>query len=227
MNQNLNKKILLEKWQHDSNKITAYYRARIRKSGISEKSLDWRHKEGCLKFFNYAIGMINCTEISSIFDVGCGTGNFYYFFKEKCNKNVQYAGIDIVSEFINFAKNKDNLLNVETENFLSYKSKVQYDLVINLGGLNSKTRFFPKYLEYNIFKMYSMSKKYILFNVIVEAKDNYFGVNKIRKVGRITSIEEKKLINILDKIKKLGATYSIKKVSIFKGSFDAFVVIKK
>ncbi|MFA6422896.1 MAG: methyltransferase domain-containing protein [Patescibacteria group bacterium] len=227
MNQNLNKKILLEKWQLDSNKIISYYQARIKKSGISEKSLDWRDKEGSLKFFNYSIGIIDCAKVFSIFDVGCGTGNFYYFYKDKCNKKVQYTGIDIVPEFINYVKNKNNSLDVKTENFLSFNPKAQYDLVINLGGLNSKTRFFQKYLEYNIFKMYSMSKKYILFNIIVETKDDYFGVNKTRKVGKITSIEEKKLINILGKIKKLGATYNIKKVSIFKGSFDAFVVINK
>ena len=71
------------------------------------------------------------------------------------------------------------------------------------------------------------SSKYVAFNVLIKVKNTYFKKNKLRAVGAIASFDEDKLIAILKKISlKYNIDFDIKKISIFEGSIDAFVLIK-
>ena len=219
-------KDLVRTWDSNANLVSEYYQRRIAKSGISEESLDWRDRKSCLDFYDNALSLMEPSTIYSIFDIGCGTANFYYYFKEKY-RDVVYAGIDIVPQFIEYAKSLNRDLDVSTSNFVSYNSSNKYDLVVNMGGLNSRVECFVEYIKYNILKMIDMSNKYVIFNVIIKADNGYFGNSNETKTGHITFMEESKLIEILEEIKKMGYSYQLKKKSVFQGSQDAFVAIKK
>lgn len=221
-------------WEQDGLLIADYYKKRIEKNKESADdyaSLDWKTNENYRKVCQTVINLINPDEVSSIFDIGCGTGNFYKFFKTKYHRRIKYYGIDIVSNFIMQARKKYPESNFKKINFISKKfnHKQTCNLVVNLGGLNSRTRYYHQYIKYSISKMLKYANKFLVFSLITNINQNYFPKGNNKKVGHISGVDDKFLKQLLEQIKKQYhnmVSFKLKKVNIFKGSQDTFVCIK-
>ena len=223
---------LLSRWIADGQFIAKYYEKKILKFSVdSVSSLDWQTKELHEIFLKNIFKNINLKLVNSILDVGCGNCDIIDYFKFKSKNFLWYEGIDVVEKFINNAKKKHSKRGVVIKkvNFLAinYWPNRKSDLVINLGGLNSLVSYRYNYLKYSIEKMILVSRRYVAFNLIIQVDDDYFKKSKKRKVGSIASFEESKLISILKKLSQdYNISWKIEKVSIFKGSVDAFVLIE-
>ncbi|MEI7690335.1 MAG: class I SAM-dependent methyltransferase [bacterium] len=213
-------------WESDVLGIREHYRSKIEKrGGVSAASLDWRNSEKQETVFYNAIADLS-GKFKTVFDVGCGSGDLYRYMTNNGFDIDGYHGIDIVPEFVEYGT-KNKVPNLQVGNFLSSKNEDKYDLVINLGGLNSKTSFYEQYLIMNISKMIKISKKYVVFNLITKASDSYFPNQNQSRVGHITSITNEQFTKIIKKIKKSypNIRYQKKNVAIFPGSIDTFVRI--
>lgn len=223
---------LLSRWIVDGQFIAKYYEKKILKFSVnSVASLDWRTEESHELFLKHIFKNINFKLVSSILDVGCGNCGIIDYFESRFRKFLRYEGIDVVGKFINNARAKyaNKGVAIKKVNFLAvdYWPNKKSDLVINLGGLNSLVSYRYNYLKYSIEKMILVSRRYVVFNLIIKVDNDYFKKSKIRKIGSIASFEESKLIFILEKLsKKYNISWKIKKASIFKGSVDAFILIE-
>ncbi|TSC95377.1 MAG: methyltransferase type 12 [Parcubacteria group bacterium Athens1014_10] len=226
---------LIKIWEQDGLLIIDYYKKRIAKNKESANdyaSLDWKSQEKYKKVFQTVINLINPDEVNSIFDIGCGAGNFYKFFKTKYPRRIKYYGIDIVSSFIMQARKKYPKISLKVINFISknFNHKQTWNLVINLGGLNSRTRYYHQYIKYSISKMLKYTNRFLIFSLITNVNQNYFPKGNNKKVGHICGLNYKFLKQILGQIKKQYSgtvLFKIKKINLFKGSQDTFVCIKK
>lgn len=226
------KERLLDKWIKDGELIEKYYKKKIDRSSVNTATaLDWRSDQMHKFFLDNSFEGIDIDSLYSILDIGCGNCDVIEYLSGRSKSSFRYEGIDIVREFIYNARAKyaSRKITIKKFNFLdqAYWPAQKFSLVLNLGGLNSKVRYRYSYLKYNIQKMILCSQRYVVFNLIIEVDNLYFKKNKIRKVGAITDFEEKKLIFILNKLSQIyNIDFKIKKVSIHKGSIDAFVLIK-
>jgi SAM-dependent methyltransferase len=223
---------LLNVWVEDGRLVEDYYNRKIEKYTVTNiASLDWHTLEKHEKFLNKVFLRRLHSRIESILDIGCGTGRLIDYMTRKNIDFMNYEGVDVNKKFIQYAKKCHRGKNIHffNKNFISknYAPKCKYDLVANIGGLNSKQRYPYQYLKYNLEKMINLSSNYVVFNLIIKVNDLFFGKNsKKRTLGLIHSFPEYKLMKILDSIKdKYEITYKVVKMPIFKGSIDAFVYI--
>jgi len=86
-------------------KLIDYYQNNFKKFGISEKSLGWTKEKQFLRF--YQLSKNFSLNDASILDVGCGFGNILEYFTRNQCRPAQYTGIDIVEEFIQVAKDRN------------------------------------------------------------------------------------------------------------------------
>ena len=102
--------------------------------GIDEKSLGWTKNKQHLRFEQMLSGFdINNT---SILDVGCGFGDLYeHLMKTRPDAVFDYTGIDIMSDFIDVAKNRYPELSFYNTDLFSYETGKKYKYVINCGCL--------------------------------------------------------------------------------------------
>lgn len=149
-----------------------HYRNTIIKHGAGSKGVDWGESE-----LNTDIRhemMLNIIkekdEMISILDVGCGYGAFYEYINKK-NLNVNYTGIDIVSEMIDLGINRNQGAEMICDDFLDHDFKDEkYDYVICNGILTQKVT--ASISEMNEFanklikKMYFLCGTGIVFNVM-------------------------------------------------------------
>ena len=108
-----------------------YFLSLFEKYGVDEKSLGWsKHKQ---KFrFRQVCSYVD--NGNSVLDIGCGFADLYDYLASHY-RNIEYYGVDIMSEYIDVALSKYNEENVHlccaTIDNLPWKRK--YDWVIECG----------------------------------------------------------------------------------------------
>ncbi len=105
-------------------------------------------------------------EVSSVLDVGCGTGDFAYFLKRHGVK--QYIGIDIVPRVIEKAKLKYPEFDFISGDFLGLDLP-KFDFVFASGALTTDLASDNyEMLKIWLNKMWKTAKKGIVFNCLLE-----------------------------------------------------------
>ncbi|NQT22273.1 MAG: amidohydrolase family protein [Candidatus Omnitrophica bacterium] len=153
----------------EKNGIIRLYENRLKRYGISIKTMGWRdRKQQNLRFRILSeIGNINKR---SILDVGCGFGDLYNYLADK-NIKVKYSGFDIAPKIVQAAKNKHSKLDFRVKDILRDDVKEKYDYVFASGILNKKISNNLGYAKKMIAKMYKFSKCGIAVNMFTTNVD--------------------------------------------------------
>lgn len=217
-------------WVADGNIVLRYYQDRIVRYGERADYIaaqDWHDRSRYNKVCYAVLDLIKHKRISSIYDVGCGTGLFYHAIKSNRQIDI-YDGVELVPEFVKIANRSLPRPSIVQGNFVVTPTPPRrYDLVINLGGLNSRMSNHEKYLYFTLDKMLQMAQKYVIFNVITKANALYFpkGSNRI---GHITMLPMKNLYNLLYKLQDTyGFKIIMRTVVLYANSADTFVLLEK
>jgi len=123
------------------------------------------------KELTYNIAKIPYDGKSSMLDVGCGVGDLYGFLQQNTTFDISnYKGIDFNENKVSLAKKKYNDINVSQMDL--YEVDEQYDYIFALNVFNDKIyEDMNSYLYDSIEKLYSITNKCLIFNVLNENTD--------------------------------------------------------
>lgn len=119
------------------------YRSSFRKHGANSDGMNMQEAEQLYRFKMATRVLVdmceesNLTEIS-LLDVGCGLCNFHDYLKANTNLSINYTGIDIVEDYVNFCK-KSTDHNILLHDLLEQNLPSSYDFVVGLAILSRKT----------------------------------------------------------------------------------------
>lgn len=141
------------------------YEEKFKKFGEDPKSLFWKSRGAAHQRFRQFWAEIDFNN-KAVFDIGCGFGEFGKLLLKRY-QNVNYTGIDNVSEFIEIAKEEvpNGKFSVADYNNLDDK----YQVVVASGVLNSNMGGSTENLEYRkkaITKMFSLTRDVLAFNML-------------------------------------------------------------
>lgn len=130
-----------------------------------------------LRYKNMAKIIRNKNIKNSLLDIGCGYTGFYEYIVTK-KLNIEYTGIDICEDMINYANNKyGSLINLICGDILEYKFDRKFDYIICNGVLTQKLEATISEMEeyvYNIISlMWNMCNRGggIVFNIMTSQVD--------------------------------------------------------
>jgi SAM-dependent methyltransferase len=177
-----------------SDQLVALYQKRAKEFGISGKTMFYmdeaQHQTKVAQFVTLLHNRISYND--TVLDIGCGYGSLSPLLP-----NCHYLGIDLVPEFIAYARQRYNLLDFEVLDLEAYES--DYDWGILLGVVNSVPR--PDRL---VELAWSKCKKGLFVDFVDRSKlpDDYYDLNRF-DIG-----------NCLTKLLELGA----RKVEVYPTS---------
>ena len=145
--------------------VKDFFNKLVEKHGYSPKSLAYGSEKSQKIKFNI-VTEVGIEDNCSVLDVGCGFGDYFNYLKQRGIKNVKYCGIDISNKIVDFAKEKNSLVNVIQGNVLDLSDDEKYDYVISLGFNCVKTGSNWRTLTQVLDKMWKLSKKGIAYNAV-------------------------------------------------------------
>jgi len=148
----------------ESEKIKKLYEKKFKKYGEDPKSLFWQSKGAAHQRFRQFWAEIDFTD-KSVLDVGCGFGELGHFLTRRY-ENVNYFGIDNVSDFIKTAQNRFPELAFEVRDYLTEPINKKFDVVVASGILNSNVADNMAYRKKAIKTMFGLTKKVLAFNML-------------------------------------------------------------
>ncbi len=158
-------------------KIKNYYEFFLKKYKKGHKAVNWKSQKTQEIRFEKIIEIQNLKGLS-ILDVGCGLGHLRKYMKKK-KIDCSYKGIDISELMIRSAKKyNNNSKNFFAINILNKKKRLNFlksDYVINCGLFTVKANYtndqWWKFIKKTLLKMFYLSKKGIVFNLLTENVD--------------------------------------------------------
>ena len=145
--------------------VKDFFNKLVEKHGYSPKSRAYSGEKSQKIKFNI-VTEVGIEDNCSVLDVGCGFGDYFNYLKQRGIKNVKYCGIDISNKIVDFAKEKNSLVNVIQGNVLDLSDDEKYDYVISLGFNCVKTGTNWETLTQVLDKMWKLSKKGIAYNAV-------------------------------------------------------------
>ena len=144
------------------------YLNRYKKNGISAQSLGWGSKEDQLVRFNTIIENFNLKG-KTIMDVGCGFADLYNFLVEN-EINVNYIGVDIIPEFINYCKKEYPQHKFYCKNVMLDLELPNPDVIISLGTLNYNLNKVNnlKYSKMFIKRLFNLTNELLIVDFLSE-----------------------------------------------------------
>lgn len=151
-----------------------HYTGTFKKHGPTSQGVNWGADEEVQTRYRKMMEVLNHDYEKpagrpSILDVGCGWGGLLRYCDKNCI-NVDYTGIDLVQEMIEYARNTYDEGKFFEANILDYNPKMRFDyvvgnglLVLRKGESIVKTEIFIKKI---IKKMYKLCNYGIAFNLM-------------------------------------------------------------
>ena len=216
-------------WKSDMARITENYCNHFQTVGIESPDATMnRSEEEHQAHFKGLLSHLSLKGDVSILDIGCGKGSLIPFIHDYFPQVSlsSYLGIDLVSEFLGYARRVFPQYRFELSDFLAQDfSDACFDCVIALGVLVMRTHDYETFVEAFIRKMCRVSSRYVLFNVISEINETTAASVHSKEIGFPTVFPLDRLEKILQSIASIR--YEIKSEAIFGDSTDSFVTIWK
>ncbi len=129
----------------------------------SPKNL-WAHEDRQLVKFDMFLDMISF-EHKSIFDVGCGYGDLFFYLKHRGVNFKSYSGIELIKEHYDVAVSKlPKDVSILCGDFLKRKIK-SFDVFVLSGTLNFYVEGWLNFALCTIDKMWELANDSIIFNM--------------------------------------------------------------
>ena len=153
-----------------SSLLAGHYAEKFATHGATSLGVDWGNDPNLtiLRQENMLGVIKDRSNRNSRLDVGCGYGHLAELIL-KNQLNIDYSGIDLVPNMIEYAKKESSNYNFFQEEFLSFNSNI-YDYIICNGILTQKLTAsileMDEYAKRLIIKMYELSGKGVAFNMM-------------------------------------------------------------
>lgn len=151
--------------------LKAHYEQTFSKHGACSKGVDWGIDSDVTLRYHNMLAIINDEEVyaPSILDVGCGFGGLYEYARS-CGVEIEYTGIDIAANMIQYAKEKYPACTFLNGDVMSCDFNKEYDYVICNGILTQKLEYsileMDKFANSLIKIMFKLSRRGIAFNIM-------------------------------------------------------------
>ena len=185
-----------------SQKFKQHYQEIFRKHGAVPRGVDWEDSDRADLRYEAMLGVIShdrhrsCGDLS-ILDVGCGYGGLLEFIKRTGRAGIKYTGIDLVTEMLEYARQKFPDGKFVEGDVLDLSLDYRYDYVLCNGLLTQKLA--ASIIEMDAFssrlieKLFESCRYGIAFNVMKSKVDfmnsaNYYKnpLETIAEAMRIT-----------------------------------------
>lgn len=197
--------------------IILHYKNSFQQFGFNSKGLNWKNLKLNNIRFEIASEYLD-KNISSILDFGCGTSLFYDYLKKKKIKII-YTGLDTDKSVIEYCKKRNKEINYYNFDILKNNNfKKNFDCVFANGMFTQKLNLSEKYMyEYTfkmLIKMFKITKKKLIFNVLNNVVDWKNPKNFYVSLDKITNFLKKNLS------KKFIIRHDY-------NNFECFIIVKK
>ncbi|WP_452223637.1 class I SAM-dependent methyltransferase [Lacinutrix chionoecetis] len=167
--------------------IKQFHAVRLKDKTITRsKMMGWTTKQAQQLRFEAIVSLFDFNN-ASVLDIGCGDGDFKAFLDERF-VNIDYIGIDIQNQFIDFAKKRFK----DQKNTWFYHTDFttcqlpNVDVVVACGALSYKSAI-PDFYTKMIEKFYKAASQAFIFNMLNAA---YFESGNIIVAHSKTQIYE-------------------------------------
>lgn len=129
----------------------------------SAQAVFWKNE--CTQFARFKV-LADIADLnnSSILDVGCGVGDFFFYLNQRF-ENVVYEGFDIVPRMIESAKEKYSNGNFKLADIEDYENS-SFDFVVASGVFTYRIENYMEKYMHIIKKMFDISRKGVAFNML-------------------------------------------------------------
>lgn len=158
------------------------------------KDVQWGSEQSQKIRFHYLVKLLGKEQkdSASLLDVGCGIAHFYDFLLNEKWTNIQYSGLDIQTNFIDFASKKHPECTFINKSLFELETNQTYDYVVASGTFNVTLpdADMNDYIQQSIEKMFNICNKGIAFNLLssytpkqyIGDKETYFNPMEILKM---------------------------------------------
>lgn len=155
--------------------LSNHYDDLVKKFGNDVKSSQQSSEITRKKRLENLIKYLDLKKKNSILDFGCGTG-FLYEHLKSLNFKGTYTGIDISPEAIKLGKKiygKNKNCNFLLVNIFKKKLNKKFDYVLINGTFNNNTKNNWIWMKKSLIRLFSITKKAIVFNNLSHYVDYY------------------------------------------------------
>lgn len=151
------------------------YNARIDNLGFTDKALGWTRENNHVRFKALMSLWTEDLNGSSIFDFGCGLGDFCGYLKKEIYTPFKYHGLDINPTLVKEAQDRHPDYSFSTGDLFDYNVEDQFDFSFSSGVFNHKLNHTEEYdfIFSCIQKLFHMSSKGVAINFLSDKVD-YF-----------------------------------------------------
>jgi SAM-dependent methyltransferase len=157
-------------------KIVEHYEKCLRIHGDNHLGVDWPNEEEALLRYKIMLEIIPPKKNYSLLDFGCGTANLFWYMNTYGYQNIDYTGLDLSSDFVNFCKQKYPLINFLCVDIMETPDLIdKFDFIILNGVFTEKLELtFEEmfvYFKNQIRILFEKSNYGIAFNVMSKHVD--------------------------------------------------------
>ena len=156
------------------NTLKNHYSNRFSEFGATVKGVDWGDENKAVERYKNMLAIERFDpegygRTKTLLDVGCGYGELYSYVTST-GVRLQYHGIDIVQEMVDYASQKNPEIDFQCVDIFDYSPRIQFDYVVCNGILTQKLDLsildMDKFAEKLLDKMFGLCSRGIAFNVM-------------------------------------------------------------
>jgi len=154
--------------------LAQHYDALVRKHGDAPEASQWSDRDTQFRRFAVLAGIAPDLAVSSILDLGCGTGALLTFLNEHVGFNGSYTGLDISPEAIKVARQNHPEARFLHHDLLTSTLDEYFDYVMISGIFNNKMKdeeTCMQYLQDILTKAFGLARKGMAFNAMSKYVD--------------------------------------------------------
>lgn len=146
--------------------LIAGYQDRLKQHGPESRAVQYADRESHFARFAILAGVDSAME--SVLDVGCGLGDFCHYLRNH-GRNARYMGVDIVPEFVNYARAA--FAGDPLAHFLHLDAEADIlpgpqDYAVLSGVFNNLMTDNLSFMQTTLRKMFAVARKGIAFNAM-------------------------------------------------------------
>lgn len=152
-----------------SDEQIAYYDALVRQHDNPAVSVGWSTTYAQTLRFE-VLSMVGDLNQASVLDCGCGRGDLLQYLSNE-GISCDYLGVDASAHMIQEARKCYPDHTFKHVDFMDDDFRVSVDYVLASGAMSYRVEDPKAYLEETIFKLFSMAKRGLAFNLLSQVKD--------------------------------------------------------